>query len=196
MIAANLKTSHQWAAFWVFPLVPHGPCCHSSIVVVNERPVQRDTQVKRQLTIDCGQKGFWYIRYCHCASSIDLEGEINVLQDVFIYLLSHGESCKWIWRVDFLRVVVLLCTDTSLKLIKAQVSLQVYFHYKIQTNFFSTRPGGSLSLIEKSVEWHWVKGNANVLHCNIFRWTGHWRFDEFLEGLKLDFSRTNWNVSP
>lgn len=32
-----------------------------------------------------------------------------------------------------------------------------------------------------------------VLHCN--RWTGHLRFDEFPEGLKLDFSRINWKLT-
>lgn len=42
--------------------------------------------MKRQLAIDCGQKGFRYISYCHCASSVDLKGEIDVLQDCFYFL--------------------------------------------------------------------------------------------------------------
>lgn len=42
--------------------------------------------MKRQLAIDCGQKGFRYISYCHCASSVDLQGEIDVLQDCFYFL--------------------------------------------------------------------------------------------------------------
>lgn len=66
--------------------MPDEPGCHSSVVVMNERPVQRDTRVKRQLTIDCGQKGFWYISYCRYASSIELKGEINVLQDCFLFI--------------------------------------------------------------------------------------------------------------
>lgn len=71
---------------------------------MNERPLQRDTQVKRQLAIDCGQKGFRYISYCRYASSIDLRGEINVLQDCLIYLFTY--FLQWqVVRVDLERKV-------------------------------------------------------------------------------------------
>lgn len=167
MINAHLKNSHWRPATWfqrVFPLLPHRPGCHSSTVAVDERPVQRGTQVKRQLAIDCGQKGFRYISYCHCASSVDLKGEIDVLQDCFYFLffLSHGESCQWIWRGESIfRGLWLCCTQTQAsswrRKRRTRVSLQVYFYYKIQTNgfffYFYSRPGGSLSVTEELAEW-------------------------------------------
>lgn len=145
MINAHLKNGHWWPADWflrVFPLVPHQPGCHSSIVAVDERPVQRGTQVKRQLAIDCGQKGFRYISYCRCASSADLKREIDVLQDCFdFFFFSHGESCQWIWRGESIfRGLWLCCTQTQAsswrRKSRTQVSLQGFFYYKIQTKMF------------------------------------------------------------
>lgn len=109
--------------------------CHREL-----QPAQRDTEVKRKFAIDCGQKGFWSISYCLCASSIDLKGEINVLQDcfcLFIYLLSYGESCKWIWREESIFWELWLCckqTQSSSRWRKRRprASLQIYFHCKIQ----------------------------------------------------------------
>lgn len=131
--------------------------------------VFRDTQVKRQLAIDCGQKGFWHISYCHCASSIDLKGEINVLQDcfcLFVYLFSVPWQVARVdleRRVDFLRVVVLLRTGTSLKK-KKNSSMSAGLFSLQDTNQLKkkNRPGGSLSITEKSVEGHCCQ-----FHCEL-----------------------------
>lgn len=75
--------------------------------------------MKRQLAIDCGQKAFRYISYCHCASSVDLKGEIDVLQDCFYFYFFVPRRVVPVdleRSVDFPRVVALLHTDTSLQL--------------------------------------------------------------------------------
>lgn len=135
---------------------------------MNERPVQRDTQVKRQLAIDCGQNGFRYISYCHYASSIDLKREINVPQACFL-ILFYFYFVPWqVVRVDLekevdlRRVVVLLLTDTSPKLTEEKKTSGksvgfFFFHSKLEANFFLhlSRTGGCLSISGKPVEWHW-----------------------------------------